>query len=88
MSRPRARKLIDCPRDPIGLSSEEAATFIGISESLFQSAVDAGSLPSPRQLGGRLIWDAEEVAVAFRRLPRKGAANQNEISPDRWSPRA
>lgn len=88
MTRPRARKLIDCPRDPIGLSSEEAATFIGVSETLFHSAVDSGSLPSPRQLAGRLIWDAEELITAFRRLPRKGAAPEQHDTPDRWRPRA
>jgi predicted DNA-binding transcriptional regulator AlpA len=85
MAKPR--RSIDCPREPIGLSCDEAAAFIGVSASLFQAAVTAGTMPEPRQLGGRLIWDAEEIVKAFRRLPTKGAATQNDgPAPDKWRP--
>lgn len=74
-----------CPRDPIGLSVESAAAFIGVSPELFQRAVDDGSMPVPRKLGGRLIWDAEEIAEALRRLPRKAVKESRESNDNgRW----
>lgn len=76
MSRPRRQ--IACPRDPIGLSAEEAAAYLGICATTFQKAVDKGLLPAPRELLGRLLWDAEEVGAAFRLLPKKGAAGQHK----------
>jgi len=56
---------------PLGISREQAATLIGISVSLFDRAVDAGTMPKPRILGGRLIWDVAEVAEHFRAIPHK-----------------
>jgi excisionase family DNA binding protein len=79
-----SRQQRHCPRDPVGLSIEEAAAFLGVSSDLFQRAVDDGSMPHPRKLFGRLIWDADEIAVAFRRLPRKGGAQSNDNDGGRW----
>ena len=56
---------------PIGISREQAAAFIGISTSLFDKAVGI-SMPHPRVLGGRLIWDVDELVDAFKRLPHRG----------------
>lgn len=70
----RARRVVDCPREPIGLSIDDAAAFLSVSPDTFQRAVEDGSMPAPRKLFGRLIWDADEIAKAFRRLPRKGGA--------------
>lgn len=54
---------------PIGISREQASAFVGVSTSLFDRCVDAGTMPQPRQLGQRLIWDVEELIAAFRKLP-------------------
>lgn len=62
----------ECPRDPVGLSMDEAAAFIGVGLSLFLRMVADGRMPGPRRADGRRIWDADEVIMAFRRLPREG----------------
>ena len=69
---PRPRRLIDCPREPVGLSALEAASFLGVSENTLREAVERGLLPAPRELLGRVLWDADELSAAFRRLPRRG----------------
>lgn len=53
---------------------DEAAAFIGVGLSLFLRMVGDGRMPGPRRADGRRIWDADEVAIAFRRLPRDLAA--------------
>jgi predicted DNA-binding transcriptional regulator AlpA len=75
MSKPR--RDIECPRDPVGLSMEEAAAYLGISSSLFDRAVQIGAMPAPYELFGRIIWDAEEVHAALRRLPKRGGKEQD-----------
>ena len=75
---PRARRTIECPREPIGLSADEAAAFIGVSGGTFLAAVEQKIMPAPRMLFGRVLWDAEEVRMAFRRLPQKGRAHQDD----------
>jgi predicted DNA-binding transcriptional regulator AlpA len=83
MARPR--RSIECPRDPVGLSAPEAAAFVGVSETMFRDAVTKGLFPAPRELFGRVLWDAEEVYAAFRRLPRKGETRQDDFSGVDWS---
>lgn len=70
----RARRSIECPREPIALSAIEAAAFMGVSEGTFREAVKRGIFPDGRDLLGRVLWDAEELHAAFRRLPRRGEA--------------
>lgn len=72
----RRRIDIQCPRDPIGLSREEAARFVGVSAGTFDKLVDSGQMPGPRAVMGRLVWHAGEVERAFLRLPvAKGVAD-------------
>lgn len=78
----RARRQAECPRDPIGLSVEEAAAFIGVSPSTFGKAVEQGAMPRPRRLFGRVLWDADELRSAFRRLPRHGLPRQDAADED------
>lgn len=73
-----------CPRDPVGLSIESAAAFLEVSPDLFQRAVDDGLMPAPRKLFGRLIWDADEIQTAFRRLPKKGGKPDERDGPSKW----
>jgi predicted DNA-binding transcriptional regulator AlpA len=80
----RARRQIQCPRDPVGLSSAEAAALLGVSESLFCRAVQTGLMPRPRELFGRLLFDAEEVIAAYRRLPRRGDTGESGGAGDQW----
>lgn len=80
----RARAAIHCPRDPIALGHDEAAAFLGISPTLFLRAVDDGLMPQPRRMFGRMLWDADEITTAFRRLPRKEGFGQDAVAGDVW----
>jgi hypothetical protein len=82
-----AKRRIECPREPVGLSLGEAARFIGVSANTFQRAVDEHIMPPPRELFGRRIWDADEVLAAFRRLQHdstRGARSQQDDEPNEW----
>lgn len=86
----RARHLLAAPREPIGLSAEESAAYLGVSCNTFLGAVRRGDMPQPRQLGSRSLWDADELRTAFRTLPRRGlreAADPGETADEAfdWS---
>jgi excisionase family DNA binding protein len=55
-----------------GLSEPEAAIYLSLSPSFFRRLVDQGVMPRPRVVGGRRIWDVEELDIAFKALPREG----------------
>lgn len=81
------RSLVICPRDPVGLSMDEAAAFLGIGATLFLRLVEDGRMPRPRRADGRRIWDADELTAAFRRLPRDlpaGASPHQDDNSDPW----
>lgn len=82
------RAAVHCPRDPLGLSMYDAAAYLSIGLTLFLRMVEDGRMPRPRRADGRKVWDADEVAAAFRRLPRDlpaGAAlAHDEDAPDPW----
>jgi predicted DNA-binding transcriptional regulator AlpA len=54
---------------PRGLSREQAAAYIGVSPSHFDSQVKDKVLPEPRLLGGRTLWDIRDLDAAFDQLP-------------------
>lgn len=61
-----------CPLPPVlGLNREQAAAFVGISPSHFDKAVVAGTMPQPRMIGARSIWDVDELAASFKAIPHK-----------------
>lgn len=53
----------------LGLPKAEAAAAIGISLRRFHDLVADGTLPRPRLIGGCLVWDVEELWVAFKACP-------------------
>lgn len=63
--------LLPASLPPIGLGRTEAAAYLGIGTSLFDQLVATGAMPQPRALGGRMIWDVEEIARAFRAIPHR-----------------
>lgn len=78
------RREIACPREPIGLSAEEAAAYLSISVTTFLTAVEKGLLPQPHQLLSRMIWDAEELRAALRNLPRRGDLRKDSRDGIDW----
>jgi hypothetical protein len=61
---------------PLGINREQAAALVGIGTNLFDKAVEVGTMPKPRMIGERLIYDVGELIDAFRRLPHKGGEHE------------
>lgn len=57
---------------PLGLRAVDAARYVGVSESKFRQWVERGLMPKPRKEDNCVIWDSEELTIAFRALPRDG----------------
>lgn len=81
--RPRRSAMLPPGLPPFGVSREQAAALLSISVSLFDSAVEVGTMPQPRVLGGRNIWDIDELWTSFRALPHKAGLNRD---PDEMRP--
>ena len=67
-------KAIIAARLPVrrGLDENEAAVYLSLSPSFFRKLVADGQMPRPRIIGGRRIWDIEELDLAFKSMPREG----------------
>ena len=72
----------ECRCELIGFSLVVAAAYVGVGASTFEKAVTQGAMPQARKLFGRVLWDAEELHAAFRRLPRNGLSRQNAADDD------
>jgi len=59
-------KKMSCPRR--GLSREEAATYIGVSSSLFDELVKSGAMPKPIRIKSRTVWDVHRLDQHFEGL--------------------
>lgn len=51
-----------------GLDHEEAALFVGVGSSSFDSMVANGQLPPPVELNGEPVWDLVQLDRAMDRL--------------------
>jgi predicted DNA-binding transcriptional regulator AlpA len=50
---------------PRGLSREEAAAYVGISPSLFDTLVKERRMPGPKRINSRVVWDRLKLDIAF-----------------------
>ena len=71
MNRNRATRLEVLPASlpPIGINRVQAAAFIGVSTSFFDTLVAEGAMPRPRKVHDRVIWDVQELVEHTTRLP-------------------
>ena len=53
---------------PIGLSRDESARFIGIKPTLFDQLVADGRMPPPLRINRRRVWSRIEIESAFASL--------------------
>jgi predicted DNA-binding transcriptional regulator AlpA len=53
------------PHWPRGLRRTLAAAYIGVGQNLFDAMVAEGSMPKPKRIHGRTIWDKVAVDRAF-----------------------
>ena len=58
-----------------GYSRTEAAQYVGISETMFDSMVKSGDMPKPMRIGKRTIWDVQALDAAFDALAAVGNEN-------------
>lgn len=72
---PRRHAALPPTLAPRGLSRAEAAAYIGLSTSKFDALVAAGSMPRPKTVGSRKLWDRFALDAAFDALPDDGAVN-------------
>ncbi len=58
------------PRDdwPRGLSLEESADYVGVSQNTFTKEVRSRRLPEPLRFGRRRIWDKKALDEALDHL--------------------
>ncbi len=63
---------------PRGVSRVQAATYIGISPTLFDEMVRDGRMPKPVRINGRTVWDRLKLDEAFAGL------SDDQIDDDPW----
>jgi len=68
MIRPLARR---------GLSRIEAAMYIGVGVTKFDEMVTSGSMPKPKRIDGRRVWDIIALDMAFDALPEESATRDD-----------
>lgn len=66
---------------PRGLSRVEAATYVGISPTLFDQMVSDKRMPSPKRINTRKVWDRLKLDAAFAALPDDGEDDHVDV----WS---
>jgi predicted DNA-binding transcriptional regulator AlpA len=66
---------------PRGLACGMAASYIGVSPSLFSQMVADGRMPKPKAINSRVVWDKWEIDAAFTALPHKDATATDD---DEW----
>lgn len=67
---------------PRGLCRVEAALYIGVSATLFDTLVKDGRMPAPRRINARTIWDRYELDAAFEALPHEADQKSNPWDAD------
>lgn len=64
---------------PLGLSREQAATYIGVSPTTFDRMVRDGLMPKPVHIYGRRVWNIRKLEAAF------SALDTSEEENDPWA---
>lgn len=72
MTEARRRSALPSNLPPRGLSRVEAATYIGVSPSLFDELVRDGRMPKPTRINSRTVWDRVRLDEAFVALSDTG----------------
>jgi predicted DNA-binding transcriptional regulator AlpA len=81
----RAQRIAALPLSlpPRGLSRVEAATYIGVSPTLFDRMVGDGRMPRPKRVGERRVWDRTALDAAFADLPDEHD-DQEQLAGSQW----
>jgi len=80
---PRPKSVLPPSLPPRGLSRVQAAEYIGVSPTKFDSMVSDGRMPGPKRVDGRLVWDIRRIDRAFDGLPeRDGRRAEDDLWDD------
>ena len=71
VSGPADREVLPRSLPPRGLNRVQAAAYIGISPTIFDTLVSDGRMPKPKVVNSRLVWDRARLDEAFEGLPDK-----------------
>jgi predicted DNA-binding transcriptional regulator AlpA len=66
---PERRDVLPTSLPPRGLSREQAAAYVGVSTGTFDALIKEKVMPEPKRLRGRVVWDRQQLDVAFSALP-------------------
>jgi hypothetical protein len=64
-----------------GLPEAEAAVAVGVSQTKFRELVATKAMPAARVVGGKLVYDVDELRLAFKSLPHQGG----DVEVDTWA---
>lgn len=72
----RSAEILPSSLAPRGLNRIQSAAYIGIGPTKFDELVEAGVMPKPKRIGGRVIWDRRRLDEAFSALPGDEEPNE------------
>ena len=78
----RTKDVLPASLPPRGLSRVEAAAYIGVSPSLFDTMVKDHRMPSAKRINARVVWDRLRLDAAFAALPDEDG--EADGRPDHW----
>lgn len=78
--RPQRRSVLPPSLPPRGLSRRQAAEYIGVSPSHFDKLVRDRVMPPAKRLGGRAVWDLEQLDRAFNALDAESAWTDDDAA--------
>ena len=70
-----------------GLPEIEAAASIGVSTTKFRELVSKNLMPKPRDVGGKLSYDVDELRASFKAMPHRGETSEVDTWADLLSDR-
>jgi predicted DNA-binding transcriptional regulator AlpA len=73
----KSQNVLPLSLPPRGLSREQAAAYVGVSPSFFDTLVKDGRMPGPKRINSRAVWDRMELDAAFVALPSSDTAMMN-----------
>lgn len=62
-----------------GLSRPDAALYVGVGTSSFDKMVKDGTMPQPKKVGSRVMWDIRELDSKFDDLPQAGDTDKSNL---------
>lgn len=69
---------------PRGLRRAAAATYLGISPSLFDRERMTGAIPAPKLMFGVALWDRHDLDSLFDGKPTSSMVADNDNASDYW----